>query len=57
MYKAIRFNNIFYLMEFLNVNNIEPKNIIGIYREHMYQDQGFYSLLYINKTEKDIKNE
>lgn len=54
-YKAYRFESVYELMEFLNDNEIEPTDIVGIYREHKYQDQGFFDLLYVEWTESEDK--
>ena len=54
-YKAYRFNSIYDLKNFLNDNEIKPTDIIGIYREHKYQDQGFFDLLYVEHIESEDK--
>lgn len=55
MYKTYRFESIYNLRDFLNDNEIKPTDIIGIYREHKYQDQGFFDLLYVVQTECEDK--
>lgn len=55
IYKAYRFDTIYNLKDFLNDNKIKPTDIIGIYREHRYQDLGVFDLLYIEQTENEDK--
>ena len=57
IYKTRMFDNIYDLKDFLNDNEIKPINIIGIYKEHKYQDQGFFDLLYVEHTESEAKND
>lgn len=54
-YKAYRFESVYELRDFLNDNEIKPTDIVGIYREHKYQDQGFFDLLYVEKAESEDK--
>lgn len=53
IYKAYRFESVYGLKDFLNYNEIKPTNIVGIYREHKYQDQGFFDLLYVEQAESE----
>ena len=46
-YKAMRFDSIFYLKDFLNDHNITPQEIIGIFRK----DNGLMELLYLAEKE------
>lgn len=55
IYKAYRFESVYELRDFLNDNEIKPTNIVGIYREHKYQDQGFFDLLYVEQAESEDK--
>ena len=55
IYKAYSFDTIYHLKDFLNNNKIKPTNIIGIYREHRYQDLGVFDLLYVEQTERTVK--
>lgn len=50
LYKTKSFDNLYRLSEFLNNNNIKPTDIIGIYREHKYQNQYCFNLLYIEQV-------
>lgn len=52
-YKAYRFESVYELRDFLNDNEIKPTDIVGIYREHKYQEQGFFDLLYVEHTESE----
>ena len=54
-YKAYRFDSIYDLKDFLNDNEIKPTDIIGIYREHKYQDQGCFDLLYVEQAESEVR--
>ena len=56
IYKAYRFDSIYDLKNFLNDNEIKPTDIIGIYREHKYQDQGLFDLLYVERIESEDKD-
>lgn len=56
-YKAYRFESVYELRDFLNDNEINPNNIVGIYREHKYTDQGFFDLLYVEQTELQKAND
>jgi len=55
IYKAYRFESVYELKDFLNDNEIKPTDIVGIYREHKYQDQGFFDLLYVEPQESEDK--
>lgn len=55
IYRAYRFDSIYDLKDFLNDNEIKPTDIIGIYREHKYQDQGCFDLLYVKHTESEVE--
>lgn len=46
MYKAQRFDSLYYLKDFLNKNEIKPTEIIGIYRTAISPNAGLYDLLY-----------
>ena len=56
IYRAYRFNTIYDLKDFLNDNEIKPVNIVGIYREHKYPDQGFFDLLYVEQAENEVQD-
>ena len=56
IYKAYRFDTIYDLKDFLNDNEIKPTDIIGIYREHKYQDRGCFDLLYVKHTESGVQD-
>ena len=49
IYDAMEFNNVFDLKRFLNLNEIEPKDIIEINSNHIHPDRTMYTVLYINK--------
>lgn len=57
MYKALSFDNLYYLKDFLNRNEIKPTEIIGIYRTPISPTAGQYDLLYyVEDTEsKEIE--
>ena len=46
MYRALRFDSLYELTDFLNENEIKPNNIIGIYRTPTAPNTGLYDLLY-----------
>lgn len=52
-YNARSFEDIYRLSDFLNDNNIKPADIVGIYREHKYSDQGCFDLLYIESDKSE----
>lgn len=49
MYKALRFDSLYDLKDFLNENEIKPTEIIGIYRTSISPNAGLYDLLYYIK--------
>ena len=49
MYKALRFDSLYDLKDFLNKNEIKPNEIIGIYRTTISPNAGLYDLLYYVK--------
>lgn len=49
MYKALRFDSLYDLKDFLNENEIKPNEIIGIYRTTISPNAGLYDLLYYVK--------
>ncbi len=53
MYKAQRFESIFYLEKFLNENKINRQDIIGIYRN----DKGLMELLYVKSEAEESGKE
>ena len=57
MYKAQRFDSLYYLKDFLNKNEIKPTEIIGIYRTAISPNAGLYDLLYyVEDVESEDKN-
>lgn len=55
MYKAIRFDSLYDLKNFLNKNEIKPNEIIGIYRAPTSPYTGLYDLLYYVNAESEDK--
>lgn len=56
MYKAQRFDSLYYLKDFLNKNEIKPTEIIGIYRTVTAPNAGLYDLLYyVEEAESEEK--
>lgn len=57
MYKALRFDSLYDLKDFLNENEIKPTEIIGIYRTPISPNAGLYDLLYYIKEKETDKGE
>ena len=54
IYSAMEFNNVFDLERFLNLNEIEPKDIIEINTNHIHPDRTTYTVLYIHKQISEV---
>lgn len=57
MYKALRFDSLYDLKDFLNENEIKPNEIIGIYRTPISPNAGLYDLLYYVKEAESEEEE
>ena len=51
-YEARRFDDIYILKDFLNLNKIPPQNIISVVRQNSSNGYGCIEILYVVKAEE-----